>query len=201
MPQLFFIYSATVDITNYTIKDIPGSSGRLDVISRCILATLLSCNENKFEKDTQVWIFLEKYGTFIFDSNQLNHTNFPKNELKLTDNFVHWIRNINNKDKLDGNPLKLGKYSKLGIMKVIDDFMKLGYSVYILHENGDDFFNYLDDIVRDINIIFIVGNQLGDIMDLKELNMLNAPRLSFGSQSYIASSIIRLIKLNMLTSV
>ncbi len=48
MNLIFFIKSATVDLKNYTIKDIPGSSGRLDVISRCILAAILS--NNNFEK-------------------------------------------------------------------------------------------------------------------------------------------------------
>ncbi|TFF63532.1 MAG: tRNA (pseudouridine(54)-N(1))-methyltransferase TrmY, partial [Promethearchaeota archaeon] len=42
MPKLiFFIKSESVNLKNYTIKDIPGSSGRLDVISRCLLSGLL----------------------------------------------------------------------------------------------------------------------------------------------------------------
>jgi len=52
MVLTFFIKSATVDISRYTIKDPLGSSGRLDVISRCILSALL--RNDSFEKDVQI---------------------------------------------------------------------------------------------------------------------------------------------------
>ncbi|MHA1487281.1 MAG: hypothetical protein ACTSSC_08925, partial [Promethearchaeota archaeon] len=70
MNLIFFIKSATVDIGRYTIKDIPGSSGRLDVISRCVLSALtISTN---LEENIQIWVFLDKYGTFVFDSDLFN---------------------------------------------------------------------------------------------------------------------------------
>jgi len=52
MSIVFFIKSASVDLSKYTIKDLPGSSGRLDVTVRCILAALL--NNVGFEKDIQI---------------------------------------------------------------------------------------------------------------------------------------------------
>ena len=62
MTIIFFINSKTVCIEDYNIKDVLGSSGRLDVISRCILAAIL--NIDGFDKNTQIWAFLDKYGTF-----------------------------------------------------------------------------------------------------------------------------------------
>jgi len=91
MTLIFFIKSETVDITKYTIKDIPGTTGRLDVVSRCILAAITSDNDN-FEKNIQIWIFLDHYGTFIFNTEQLNYDSFPKNELLLTDYLVNIIK-------------------------------------------------------------------------------------------------------------
>jgi len=197
MSLIFFLYSATVDISNYTIKNIPGSSGRLDVISRCILATLLGGNENGFDKQIQVWVFLKKYGTFILDSELLSYETFPKNELKLTDFFVDWIRKNNSKNGLKDNPLRSGKYIEKGIIETLKELLKLDYKVYILHEQGENFFKYLDLINRERKIVFIVGNQIEDIMNLEELKALNVPRLSLGNRSYLASSVIRLIKLNI----
>ncbi len=197
MSLIFFLYSATVDISNYTIKNIPGSSGRLDVISRCILATLLGGNENGFDKQIQVWVFLKKYGTFILDSELLSYETFPKNELKLTDFFVDWIRKNNSKNGLKDNPLRSGKYIEKGIIETLKELLKLDYKVYILHEQGEIFFKYLDLINREKKIVFIVGNQIEDIMNLEELKALNVPRLSLGNRSYLASSVIRLIKLNI----
>ena len=199
MPKLFFIYSATVDITHYTIKDIPGSSGRLDVISRCILAALFGDDENHFDKDIQVWAFLKNYGTFIFDSNLLTFENFPKNEIKLTDFFVDYIKHKNSILNSQANPFLSVKVSDKDIISAIKELLKLNYGVYILHEKGEDFFEFLDRIILENNIIFIIGNQIGDIMNLKELKDLNIPKLSLGTRTYLASSIIRLIKLNIST--
>jgi len=197
MTIIFFIYSATANITNYTIKDIPGSSGRLDVISRCILAALLGNNE--FDKDIQVWVVLNKLGTYKFDSNGLNYETFPKNELMFTDYFVNLIRNRNSKNKLDNNPLRLVSTSEKGVIEVLKELLKLNYKAYILQEKGNDFFSNLNRIVLEKEVIFIVGNQSGDIMNLEEVLAMDLPNLSLGNRLYLASSVIRLIKLNLLT--
>ena len=78
MNIIFLIKSETVNIDNYTIKDIPGSSGRLDVISRCILSSLI--DNDKFDDNVQIWIFFNTYGTFIFNTTNLSFSEFPKNE-------------------------------------------------------------------------------------------------------------------------
>lgn len=197
MPRLFFIYSATVDINHYSIKDIPGSSGRLDVISRCILAALLGDNKNHFDRDIQIWVFLEKYGTFIFDPNLLNFEDFPKNEIKLTDNFVDYIKNKNYIYKSQDNPFLSVKISDQDIISAVKELLKLNYIVYLLHESGESFFNYLQSIILEKKIVFIIGNQIADIMNFKELKELDVPKLSLGTQTYLASSIVRLIKLNI----
>jgi len=197
MNIIFFIYSATVNITNYTIKDIPGSSGRLDVISRCILAALLG--DNEFDKNIEVWLVLDKLGTYKLDSNVLDYEIFPKNELMFTDYFVDLIRNRNSKNKLDNNPLRLVRTSEKGAIEVLKELLKLNYKAYILHEKGNDFFSNLNRIVLEKEVIFIVGNQSGDIMNLEEVLAMDLPNLSLGNQLYLASSVIRLIKLNLLT--
>jgi len=197
MNIIFFIYSATTNITNYTIKDIPGSSGRLDVISRCILAALLG--DNEFDKNIEVWLVLDKLGTYKLDSNVLDYEIFPKNELMFTDYFVDLIRNRNSKNKLDNNPLRLVRTSEKGAIEVLKELLKLNYKAYILHEKGNDFFSNLNRIVLEKEVIFIVGNQSGDIMNLEEVLAMDLPNLSLGNRLYLASSVIRLIKLNLLT--
>ena len=194
---MFFIYSATVDITNYNIKDIPGSSGRLDVISRCILAALVG--DNAFDEDIQVWVCLGKYGTYIFDSNVLNYDTFPKNELMFTEHFVDLIRNRYSRHNLENNPLSLVETSEKGVSEALNELLELNYKAYILSENGKDFFSTLNTFTQEKKIIFIVGNQSSDIMHIEEILTLDLPKLSLGKSSYLASSVIRLIKLNLLT--
>ncbi|MFX1339482.1 MAG: hypothetical protein ACFFDK_12790 [Promethearchaeota archaeon] len=197
MTVIFIIYSATVDIVNFNIKDIPGSSGRLDVISRCVLAALLG--DNEFDKDIQVWVFLKKYGTYIFDSNVLNYDTFPKNELMFTNHFVDLIRNRYSRNTLENNPLRLVSASEKEVSDVLKELINLNYKVYIMHEDGQDFFTNLNNLVQEKDLAFIIGNQSGEIMNIEESLTLVLPKFSLGKTSYLASSVIRLLKLNLLS--
>ncbi len=196
MNLIFFIKSDTIELDSYTIKDIPGSTGRLDVISRCILAALIA--DAEFDKNIQIWTFLKNYSTFIFNSDLLNYQMFPKNELLLSNYLVNLIK----RRKLDldfgNNPLERINISEINLIDAVKQFLNKKYSVFILHEKGDDFLKQVNELKLKKNILFILGDQSGEFLNSKELLKLNLPSLSFGSQSYLASSIIRLIKLNLL---
>jgi len=187
---IFLIRSGTVDLNKYTIKNIPGSSGRLDVISRCILSALLKYDN--FYEESQIWIFLDNYGTFIFDSELLNYQNFPKNELKFTNYFVELINNRYQLEEIQENPLINVKVSDVLIYDAVKNFLKNGFSAAILEEEGLNFFDYCHEFEKE-KILFIIGNQTGDFLDSNEFEILNLPKITFGTTSYLASSIIRLI--------
>ncbi|MCP4764441.1 MAG: hypothetical protein GY870_21885, partial [archaeon] len=128
MTTCFFIKSSTVDISKYTIKDLVGSTGRLDMIVRCVLAVLL--REGEFEKDVQIWTFLDNYGTFVFDTEKLNYSVFPKSELLLADSFKNLMEGkiLEN----ENNPLVSVKRTEKDIIEAINDFIKLGYDIFTL---------------------------------------------------------------------
>jgi len=193
MNSVFFIKSATVDISKYTIKDIPGSSGRLDVISRCILSALTL--NNKLENDVQIWVFLDKYGTFIFDSDLFNDELFPKNEILLTDFFVEFIKKSLIQERYPETPLDPIKYSKLDIFDAIKNFVEKKYKIYVLNENGIDFKEAFEELNSLDNLLFILGDQSGDLLDKKELKDMNLINLSLGDRSYLASSTIKITKM------
>ena len=193
MTLIFFIKSSTVDISNYYIKDIQGTSGRLDVISRCVLSALT--NDNKLEKNIQIWAFLDKYGTFVFDSNTFNNDTFPKNEILLTDYFVDFIKKGDKKYTV--NPLDSIKCSNLDIFEAIKKFIKKKYQIFVLNESGVGFSKIFMDMSPKRNLLFIVGDQSGELINSKELKELKLTNLSLGNRSYLASSTIRLIKLNL----
>jgi len=192
---IFFIKSATVDISKYRIKDIPGSSGRLDVISRCILSALTLMN--KLEKNIQIWVFLDKYGTYIFNSNSFNNERFPKNEILLADFFVKFIKKTKKQEKYPETPLDSIEYSKLDIFEAIKNFVEKKYKIYALNENGMNFKKVFEEISLKDNLLFIIGDQSGDLLNNKELKELNFTNMSLGNRSYLASSTIRLIKMNL----
>ncbi len=193
MKTIFCIKSSTVNLENYNIKDIQGTSGRLDVISRCVLSALI--NDNKLEKNIQIWAFLDNYGTFVFDSNRFNNDTFPKNEILLTDYFVDFIKKGNKKYTV--NPLDSIKSSNLDIFEVIKNFVKKKFQIFVLNESGIVFSRIFMDMSPKKNLLFIVGDQSGELINSKELKELNLTNLSLGNRSYLASSTIRLIKLNL----
>jgi len=193
---IFFIKSPTVNLDNYTIKDIPGSSGRLDVISRCLLAAILS--EGDFELKVQMWVFLDNYGTFIFNPEFLEYEIFPKNELLFTDYFVDLMQKYPINEDQHLNPLNSIRGSKMSITEAIKHFKKLDYNLYILCEQGKDFFKLLNHIREKEKIVFIIGSQEDEFLNSKELLALKIPTISIGNQSYLASSVIRLLKLHIL---
>ncbi|MBY8979863.1 MAG: hypothetical protein KGD72_05700 [Candidatus Lokiarchaeota archaeon] len=195
MNLIFFIKSGTVDISRYTIKDIPGSSGRLDVISRCVLSALTTGTD--LEENIQIWVFLDKYGTFVFDSDLFNDEAFPKNEILLTDFFVEFIKKTKKGEKYPETPLDSIKYSKLDIFDAITNFVEKKYKIYVLNENGMDFKEAFEELNSKDNLLFILGDQSGDLLNNKELKKLKLKDISLGNRSYLASSTIRLIKINL----
>lgn len=193
MKIIFFIESTTINLEKYTIKDIPGSSGRLDVISRCILAALL--RKDKFDHDVKVWAFLGKFGTLIFDPLQLNYETFPKTEILLTDYIVSLIKGISipERNNFDLNV----QISQVSLSKALDKFMGENYECYILDETGNDFFKELSELCLKPQLLFIIGDQSGNLITSTELLRFNFHRLSLGRISYLASSVIRIIKMNL----
>ena len=196
MNLTFFIKSPTINLDNYNIKDIPGSSGRLDVISRCILAAILS--EEDFEINVQIWVFLDNYGTYIFNPELFDHRNFPKTELMLTDHLVNFLLKENLGEKPNNNPLNSIKTSNLSILEAIKKFQKINYDIFTLKEDGKDFFKLKSRIQKMSDILFIIGSQEDEFLNSKELLALKIPTISIGNQSYLASSVIRLLKLHTL---
>ena len=60
------------------------------------------------------------------------------------------------------------------------------------------FFSNINTLQKEKDLVFIIGEQSGSFLESEELKQLNLPMLSLGSQSYLASSVIRLIKLHLL---
>ena len=112
-----------------------------------------------------------------------------------------WFKKLLEEGDLENveNPLNSVRRTEKQIIEAITDFITLDYEAFTLSESGQDFFNYLKEMHTVSNLLFVVGNQSGDFIASKELLDLNLPSLSFGTGSYLASSIIRLIKFNLLT--
>ncbi|MFX1488027.1 MAG: hypothetical protein ACFFBI_02700, partial [Promethearchaeota archaeon] len=168
----FFVKSPTVSLKNYTIKDVPGSSGRLDVVARCVLATLLG--RDGFEENVEIWVFLDRYGTFIFNPNSFVYETFPKNELKLSDYFVDFLLKLNGNEVKrrahDFNPLSSIQIVDMNFQNALRKFQKMGYSIFALKEEGTDIFQIMSTIQEKERLLFIIGSQVDEFFNSKELS-------------------------------
>jgi tRNA (pseudouridine54-N1)-methyltransferase len=193
----FLIKSDTVNLDRYTIKDIPGSSGRLDVISRCILAALL--NEHGFDNNSQIWVYFENYETLQFDPHKLNYERFPKNELLLSDFIAKILKSPDNSEiKSYKNPVGSIRKGNSSVLETLRDInRKRKRNLYVLKETGAPFSKAIEQLISISDLYFIIGNQCEDFINSEAFLDLNIPELSLGTKSYLASQVVRLVKLNI----
>lgn len=191
MSTIFLIKSSTVDLTNYTIKNVQSSTKRLDVIIRCILAALM--DKDRFYPKHEIWVFLDKYGGFIFNSEDLDYDNFPKNELLLCDAFVKFIRRKDEDETLQES-LKGVKITTDSAMESIENLVERGYQAHIMIESGEQFEPHVHEM-RSKDNLFIIGNQEGELISSEEIKSLDLKKLCLGNISYLASQVIRLINI------
>jgi tRNA pseudouridine-54 N-methylase len=190
---VFFIKSETIDLNNFSLKDPLGSSGRLDVIVRCALAALL--NNYELEDNIEFWTFLDNYGTYIFKSSLFDQSTFPIGELKFMEYFIEILKGVD-KESIVKNPLKEVIISNTDIMSAIENLKKEVFKEFILHESGNKITPQL--FTDATKFLFIIGNQSGDFLDSKQILSSNIPRISLGEISYLSSSVIKLIKTELL---
>ncbi|MBD3197411.1 MAG: hypothetical protein GF317_20315 [Candidatus Lokiarchaeota archaeon] len=195
MSITFLIQSNSINLERYTIKDVPGSSGRLDVIARCVINAVT--NRINPERNIKI-IFFNKYKNLVFDSDNLDLGKFPKNELRLSDLIVKILKDSNNSKTIDSNVI--GEYKGSKMLDYIKNFIKKNEQIFVLRENGKNIKKLISEINNDQNITFIIGNQSEDLINSEEFQRLNLPEISLGSRSYLASQVIRLIKILLLSN-
>ena len=106
---------------------------------------------------------------------------------------------IKNKNKTENQPKTLESviYSEKSIFDAIREFTKRNYKIYVLNESGNDYRKEFRKLKSNDNLLFLIGDQSGDFLIDNELKKMNLTNLSLGHRSYLASSTIRLIKINL----
>ena len=82
-------------------------------------------------------------------------------------------------------------------MTLLRTLLKKKYKIYVLSENGKDFKEVFEELNSKDKLLFILGDQTGDLLNNEELKKLKFVDISLGNRSYLASSTIRLIKINL----
>ncbi|WXG42457.1 MAG: 16S rRNA (uracil(1498)-N(3))-methyltransferase [Candidatus Freyarchaeum deiterrae] len=186
-----FILKASIAHTDnrFTIKDLPGTSGRMDLVCRCILSALLLSNTHRV--DTVFYAVLEgpPRPTLVIEVNGGKIEELPRDELQV---------GLVLKDMLDPKkelfPPGFRLISK-GFRELVEEQAIIS-KIYYLHQSGADFNKTFSEFqnVEKPQLVFILGDHIGfsqnDIEYLKEKGI---KPLSLGPKEYLGSHCIFLV--------
>ncbi len=177
-------------IPDFSIKDIPGTSGRLDVICRCLISTF---RKNKEMRNTEFYAALEGGASaprlIIVEGRRLKR--LPGDEFEAASVIKKLLgKNPENENVLDEWP-GFSIYSK-GFQEIVNELRVEGVLFY-LHQNGYDIrgFNFPEGD----DLVFILGDHMGlTKADEELLQDLGGVRISVGPLVYLSSQCISLVK-------
>lgn len=177
-----------VTFSDFTIKDLPGSGGRMDLNARCIISALWLSRD--LRRDSRIVISLNGPPkpplAIAFDGKELQRVS-PDEK-----NVAHWIKKaLNKRNQIDEGWYEAhdGIYiSDKSFQDLIKD--REDRNFYVLHESGKD--------IRDTELkkdpVFVLGDHIGLPKKEEEfVQRYNTDKISLGPESYFATQSITLV--------
>lgn len=166
--------------SDFSLRSLSGF-GRMDLIARCILAAL--CDTGGPRRDTTLTIVLEGPPdppvALTFKGGEMRGS--PVGEVKAAEMVL---------DALSGRKAEGVRMERKGFGRVVSEYKDRGFSLYYLHEGGED----SRRIKFDSRAAFILGDQKGlDTSSEDLLDKIEARRVSLGPYSYLASHCIVIV--------
>jgi len=167
---------------DFSLKSLAGSPGRMDLIARCLIASLN--RPEGIRGDTLFTVVLEGAPnppvSMRFDGGKMG--NMPAGEVEA----ARLIYDVLSQQTVAGISMERRSFER----SVTDCRNDGGYSLFYLHEQGED--------SRGMKFgerpLFILGDQKGlDPRSEKLLDDLGAKRISLGPFSYLASHCITVV--------
>jgi len=181
--RVFLVVSPTaVTSPNFKLKGIAGSTGRLDVIARSIIAALKT--KNGIRGDTEFWGLLEgpPNPPILIKVIGSEVGYIPCSEIEVIKN----LRNI-----MKGECIKGYILEKKGFKEVVKELMSRVSSLYYLRENGR---KMSEETFRHERVGFILGSHVDLPPNYEEyLISLGVEKVSLSSMSYLTSQCIVIV--------
>lgn len=167
---------------DFSIKSLAGSGGRMDLVCRCIIAALLS--PGGVDRGCRITVVLEGPPdpplSVEFDGAAMDRA--PEGEEEAAGMLVSAMR---------GAPPRGVSASREGFDSAVRNYLKEGFSIYYLHEEGKDF----TEVGYGERAAFALGDQKGiDPQGERFLDSVGAERVSLGPHPYLASHCIAIVK-------
>jgi len=172
--------------SNFNIEDLPGSGGRMDLVARCITASLWL--SHAIRPDVKIYVVLNGPPnppvTILFDGGAIQKVSTDERTTAL------WIKKALMEDF--GKEWHTFRPGILVARKSLQEIVKelKDQNIYVLHENGTN----ISDVKIKENPVFLLGDHIG-IPDKDEKFVLRyaEEKISLGKQVYLASSCISVI--------
>ncbi|USS40108.1 tRNA (pseudouridine(54)-N(1))-methyltransferase TrmY [Thermococcus aggregans] len=179
---------------DFSLKDLPGTSGRIDLLCRSLNSAFLL--SHGFRKNVRVWLNLngppDPPKTIRFEGSEIKPKTINPDEMSLVKIIVKALRAGESiKDPAKEHPLLPGVYvSNLRFEDVVRRTLK-NSTLYYLHEEGKP----IEKINFKGNVAFILGDHEGLTEEDEKLLEGIAEKVSVGKKSYLTSHVIAYVNI------
>ena len=134
--RFFIVLGHTAAITpDFTLNDLPGNAGRLDILCRCVTAAF--CLSHGIRADAHVYLILRDQITVRFDGAKLKRLNPDERSTgALIKHALEILPAVLPGAERESTP---GVFISLrGLEGVLQDLESKGVEPFVLHEQGQD---------------------------------------------------------------
>lgn len=133
--RAFIVLGHKVPVTpDFSLNDLPGSAGRLDILCRCVTAAF--CLSHGIRRDVTVYLILQDQVTVRLDGSRLKHLNPDERSTAalLQKALKAHTESVAKESEIESTP---GVFiSSGGLRDVLETLKKTGLKLYMLHEQG-----------------------------------------------------------------
>jgi len=182
MKQFILYTSKAVTSPDFSLDDLPGSGGRMDLVARCISNALWISHDLRRDSCIHVVacgspnppVVISFYGDRLRDVS-------PDER-----NIAAWIKKaLAKKRKNPGIIMR-----KLSFQQLVEELASDGNFFYILHEQGRD----ISEVKLKVDSVFVLGDHIGlPEKEEKFVAQFEHDKLSLGTTSYLASQCITVL--------
>lgn len=184
--RIFIVLGHRVTVEpGFSLNDIPGSAGRLDVLCRCVNSAF--CLSHDLRRDSELYSVLQDRVTLRFVGSRLRHLNpDERSTAALIQRALQRRGQLEERAELESTP---GIFiSHRGLGQVLNEVRTRVGQLFLLHEGGSP--------LRQAELAPEGGFILSDHLDFlpQELELMaDLPRLSLGPKSLHADHCIIIV--------
>ncbi len=182
MRQFILYARKAVTSPNFSLDDLPGSGGRMDLVARCITSALWISHALRRDSCIHVVAYGRPHPPVVISF----YGDSLRDVLPDERNIASWIQKSLVREKRNQGI----NVRKISFQQLIEELAAEGAFFYLLHEKGRD--------IRDVELkedsVFVLGDHIGlPRKEEKFVERFEHEKVSLGTTSYLASQCITVL--------